>query len=61
VIATYNIIKNGNLNPVINGILSQTTIEEKSGNIIFRNKVKDVNFINLLLQPIVSKETLDNI
>lgn len=61
VVATYNIIKNGNLNPVLNSLLEKTTIEEKSGNIIFRNKVKDVNFINVLLQPIVSKETLDNI
>ncbi len=61
VIATYTIIKNANLNPKINSLLEKTVIEEKAGNIIFRNTIKDVNFLSVLLQPIVSKETLDNI
>jgi hypothetical protein len=61
IVATFNVIKNSDINPLINSLLKETTIEEKDGVIIFTNKVKDVNFLNVLLQPIVSKDTLDNI
>lgn len=61
IIATFNIIKNSDINPVINSLLNETTIEERNWIVIFSNKVKDVNFLNVLLQPIVSKEILDNI
>lgn len=61
IISTYNIIKTAQTNPRITALLEKTTIEEKAGNIIFRNTLKDVNFISVLMQPIVSKEILDNI
>lgn len=61
VLSTFNVIKNSDINPLINSLLKETTIEEKNWAIVFSNKVKDVNFLNVLMQPIVAKETLDNI
>lgn len=60
IISTFNVIKNSQINPTIRSLLEETTIEERDWAISFSNKVKDVNFINVLLQPIVSKEILDN-
>jgi hypothetical protein len=45
----------------MNSLLQETSIEEKDSSVVFINKVKDINFLNVLLQPIVSKDTLDNI
>lgn len=61
IIATYNVIKNSEINPLIRSLIKDTTIEEKNGAIVFKNKIKDVNFLNVLMQPIVAKEVLDNI
>ncbi|MDD4151292.1 MAG: ABC transporter substrate-binding protein [Candidatus Gracilibacteria bacterium] len=61
VLGTYNIIKNTSLNPSMTSLLQNVTIEEKNGAIIFKNNKKDVKFLNILFQPIVSKEILDNI
>lgn len=61
VLWTYNIIKNTSLNPSMTSLLQNVTIEEKNWAIIFKNNKKDVKFLNILFQPIVSKEILDNI
>lgn len=61
VISTYNILKNTDINPSIAAILKNTKIEEKNGNIVFRSSTKDVKFLNVLLQPIVSAKILDSI
>lgn len=61
IISTFNIIKNSDVNPQISSLLKETTIEEKDWAITFSNKIKDIVFLNVLLQPIVSKETLDSI
>lgn len=61
IIATYNILKNTDINPQISSILQNVTIEEKNGSIVFKNKTKDVKFLNILFQPILSKQVLDNI
>jgi len=41
--------------------LSETTIEEKDNIIRFTNKKKDINFLNIFFQPILSKEILDSL
>lgn len=61
VIATFNILKNSDINIDINSLLKETTIEERSWVIIFSNKIKDINFLQVLFQPIVSKDIIDNI
>lgn len=61
IISTYNIIKKYNLNPTLNTILENTTIEERAGVIIFSNRKKNINFINLLFQPIVSEQVLNKL
>lgn len=61
VISTYNILKNTDINPSIATILKNTKIEEKNWSIIFRNSSKDVKFLNIFFQPIVSAKILDNI
>lgn len=61
IIATYNILKNSDINPAIANLLKDTSIENSSGVVVFTNKVKNINFLYVLLQPIVSKDILDNI
>lgn len=61
IISTYNILKNTDINPSLAVILKNTRIEEKNWSIIFRNNSKDVKFLNIFFQPIVSANILDNI
>ncbi|MDD5213418.1 MAG: ABC transporter substrate-binding protein [Candidatus Gracilibacteria bacterium] len=61
IISTYNILKNTDINPSIAAILKNTKIEEKNGNIVFKSSTKDVKFLNILFQPIVSAKILDSI
>jgi len=61
VISTYNLIKNSDVNEILREQLKNTTIEERNNIIIFSNKSKDISFLNVLFQPILSKNTLDNI
>ncbi len=61
VVATYNIIKNSDINNSLWSLLKDTIVEEKSWIITFSNKLKDVNFLQALFQPIVPKTVLDNI
>lgn len=61
VIWTYNIIKNTSLNPSMASMLQNVKIEEKNWAIVFKNSSKDIKFLNIFFQPIVSKEILDNI
>ncbi|QFR39693.1 hypothetical protein A9Q91_05735 [Candidatus Gracilibacteria bacterium 28_42_T64] len=61
IIATYQLLKNTNINPIISSLLSETTIEEKDNIIRFTNKKKDINFLNIFFQPILPKELLDTL
>lgn len=61
VVSTYNIIKNSDINPYISWLLRNTTLKVINNNIIFESNIKDVNIINALYQPIVSKNVIDNI
>lgn len=61
VIATYNIIQNSEVNTYIASLLKNSKIEKQDNKIVFTNKTADVNFINVLLQPIAAKSVIDNI
>lgn len=61
VISTYNILKNSDINNTLWALIKDTTIEKRAWVITFTNKVKDINFLSVLFQPIVAKSVLDNI
>ena len=61
IIATYKILQNTEVNPLIKSLLSETEIEEKDNVIVFKNKQRDINFLNVLFTPIVNKFVLDDI
>jgi len=61
IVSTYKILKNTDVNPLIQSLLSDTQIIEKDNIIIFKNSKKDINFLNVLFTPIVNKSILDNI
>lgn len=61
ILATYNILKTTDTNPIIKSLISDTTFEEKNNSIIFKNSKKDINFLNVLFQPILPKKVIDNL
>jgi ABC-type transport system substrate-binding protein len=61
IILTFKILKDSGVNPIISSLLSETTIEEKERTIIFKNTKSDINFLNVLLQPIVSTSVINNL
>jgi len=58
---TYDIILSTDVNPIISSLLSETKIETKDNTIIFSNEKNDINFINVLLHPIVSEKVLNKV
>ncbi|USN57731.1 MAG: hypothetical protein H6767_05070 [Candidatus Peribacteria bacterium] len=61
VISTYEILKNTSVNPIIASLLEETTIEERASSIIFSNRVKDINFLNVFFQPIAPASILETL
>lgn len=61
VVSTYNILKNSDINNTLGALIKDTTIENRAGVVTFSNKVKDINFLTALFQPVVAKNVLDNI
>lgn len=61
IISTFNAIKESEVNPIIWSLLTDITIEEKDWMITFSNTKKDINLLNLLFQPILSKDIIDNL
>lgn len=61
IISTYNILKTTDANPIIKSLISDTTFEEKKNSIVFKNSKKDINFLNIFFQPILSKKVIDNL
>ena len=61
VIATYNILKNTWVNKITTSLLEETEIEEHWNTIIFKNTKKDLNFLNIFFQPILSETTINSI
>lgn len=58
---TYELIKSTNSNIIITSLLEETNIEYKDNIITFKNNKKDINFLNVFFQPILSKKTIDNL
>lgn len=61
IIATYEILKNSSVNPIVASLLKETTIEERASSIIFSNRVKDINFLNVFFQPIAPASILETL
>ena len=59
IIATLNLIEKTNVNPGISALLENTTIEKWNGKITFNNIKKDINFLNILFQPIIPKSVIE--
>ena len=61
IIATYNLFKKSEVNPVMSSLLSETGIEEEDGTIIFNNAKKDISFLNIFFQPILPASVINNL
>jgi len=61
VVATFKILQSTGVNKVITSLLEGTEIEQNNNTITFKNTKKDVNFLNIFFQPILSKETIDSL
>jgi len=53
IMATYKILQNSNINPVMSSLLANTEINQTDASIIFTNPSKDINFLNIFFQPIL--------
>ncbi len=61
VISTYEILKNTWVNKITSSLIQDTEIIKNNNVIIFKNKKKDVNFLNIFFQPILKKDTIDGL
>ncbi len=60
--ATYNLLKNSDINLVIASLLEWTTITSTDNSIIFKKPDnKDINFLNIFFQPILPIDTINSI
>jgi hypothetical protein len=58
---TYKILKENNVNPIINSLLENVTIEQKEASIVFKTEKKDINTLNIFFQPILPKKVISNL
>ncbi len=61
ILATYNILKETDVNPLLKSLLSETEISEWQNIIRFQNNVKDINFLNVLFTPIVNESVINSL
>jgi len=61
IISTYTLLQNTWVNKITSSLLEWTTIEQNNNTIIFKNEKRDINFLNIFFQPILSKDTIDSI
>ena len=61
IISTYKILQSTDINPIISSLLSETEIISKNNIITFKNNKSDINFLNVLFQPILSKIVIDEL
>ena len=61
IISTYTLLQNTWVNKITSSLLEWTTIEQNNNTIIFKNEKRDINFLNIFFQPILSKNTIDSI
>ncbi len=61
VIATYNIIKQTNVNPILKNTLEKVKITKNKTSIIFETQENDVNILNIFFQAILPKSVIEQI
>ena len=61
ILSTYNILQEYEINPVLYSLLNSSEIIKKENSIIFKNINKDINYLNIFFQPIISQKILDKI
>ncbi len=59
--STLLLIKDTKVNPIIASLLSETTIETSEDTISFSNQTKDINFLQIFLQPILPESLIDRL
>ncbi len=59
--ATYNLLQNSDINPIIWSLLGTTTITKAENAIVFKNDKKDINFVNTFFQPIIPKSVIETL
>ena len=59
--ATLDIIKQTKVNPIIASLIEETEIEVEWDTISFKNPAKDINFLNIFLQPILPKRIIEKL
>ncbi len=61
IVATFNLFKKSEVNPVMSSLLAETEIAEKDGTIVFSNAKKDISFLNVFFQPILPASVINNL
>lgn len=61
VVATYNILKTTNTNPVMQSLLKDVTIEEKTNSVVFKIDRSSVNSLNIFFQPILNEKLINSL
>lgn len=59
IIKTYEIVRDSNTNPNISSLLKNVKIEKTNEWIVFHNSKKDIQFLKVFFQPIVSHKILN--
>ncbi len=61
IVETYELLKNVEVNELSNSLLQNTEIISNNNSIIFKNENKDINFLNIFFQPILSSKTINSL
>ena len=59
ILKTFETLKENDTNPIMSSLLKNTTISQTDTWIIFKNTKKDINFLKIFFQPIVSAKILN--
>ena len=59
--ATLDIMTQTKVNPILASLLEETTIETTKDSISFKNVAKDINFLDVFLQPILPKRVIEQL
>lgn len=59
--ATLDIIKQTKVHPLLASHLENTVIETTKDSISFKNEAKDINFLDVFLQPILPKRVIEKL
>ncbi len=59
IIKTFETLKSNDINPIMSSLLKNTTIIKTNTGIVFKNTKKDINFLKIFFQPIVSAKILN--